>query len=640
MAQVTFGSSRGPTSQVSSKRVRSIFSDSDDDADDITNENIVKRQKITSSKLKLNYPEDEARRAMRGELMSTPSLKYLLDELVEEIAKCKQEERRSLCNNRFHQTTKGALKNVQESLVSLKRYLQAEAFIRMDNWTKNPLREWFDLVHQHNLEREFRNSYWEENQRVYAIQIAKLASHVTSPKVGRGRELSLQLSDQYGKDAKDIVARSVFVSGPGHPIVRSAVAIMVLAEQASPEHSVKRQENTARTTQIWAAWCIAKQQDNDREKKFLAATIVNRMHKNEAIKACFLHIHDELRRWSKEINEEEFTRWQRMHWRCHVITTGEIQSRPRALHSGHDNGSSKSTIKSRRDTDNTPNSETKDVKLYKMRRSTQPTHPKSVLAIKHLQASNLSSEKVNQTEEHQVSASRKVSEGPAQRQAQVQELPQPLQAQKIEQPQQLQQVLTSPASLMPSITKPSPPQGIAPTDLDNMIALLKNLRNASDNDVQAKKKETQGVQLYEEFSDKLRRELEGNLELINHKVESCETLMRNAQELTQELRDMAAFVKQQHESFEKKQESLNMITKQKHQAQEDRIKSQDSMIRNLRQEINALRERLNQLPIQQGGSDHKDQDSIVCAPTIQTTRIKTDPYEKTPRKADKSRGRK
>ncbi|KAK2745306.1 hypothetical protein CKAH01_18281 [Colletotrichum kahawae] len=315
------------------KRDRNLYVDSDDD------ENLISakrpRSLIVSSGSKharIRYGLDEIKGALRGELLSTPTMQPLVQEFIGEMLEITQTERRVLCENTLYARTKAAMKNQQaDKLIDLKRYLLAETFIRIDNWNFGPLREWFDLVFTLGLEREFRDKYWEDNQRAYSFQIAKLASHVGHPKISRTKENHMRLSAEYGNNAKDIVSRSVFVKGRGHPVIRSAVAIMVLAGQENPENKAKRQENAARTSQIWAAWCIAKHGEDETERQFLAALIYDRYRENDCIRTCFYHVREELEKLGSKVDKDEFKKWQRMHWRCHLITISEYRSRPVAF---------------------------------------------------------------------------------------------------------------------------------------------------------------------------------------------------------------------------------------------------------------------------------------------------------------------
>ncbi|KAF6819020.1 hypothetical protein CPLU01_13170 [Colletotrichum plurivorum] len=288
------------------------------DEDDLFGDFAVAKQS-KRPKVVVTYSEEEVRAAMRPELLSTPGFKGFVDDIVGLMVDRKQSEGRNLFDNKFFTKTKGRLKGGQEVLVRLKDYLHAEAYMRIDIWTM-PLHDWFDLVHNAKLEQEFRDYYWESNQRSHAAQIAKMAGTVHSPIIRN----NLTLAKEYGRKAVDIISRSVFVQGPGHPIIRSAVAIMVLAENDDAPTS---QETAGKTAQIWAAWCLAKLGGGD-EIRFLAGTILGRMSKNPNVKTCFLHLHDELRRWFRDIDLEKLKKWKRSHGRCHFIPDVELRNRP------------------------------------------------------------------------------------------------------------------------------------------------------------------------------------------------------------------------------------------------------------------------------------------------------------------------
>ncbi|KAF6821404.1 hypothetical protein CMUS01_11400 [Colletotrichum musicola] len=292
------------------KRLR----DEDDLFGDFTVAKQSKRPKVV-----VTYSEEEVRAAMRPELLSTPGFKRFVDDVVGLMVDRKQSEGRNLFDNKFFTKTKGRLKGGQEVLVRLIDYLHAEAYIRIDIWSM-PLHDWFDLVHNAKLEQEFRDYYWESNQRSHAAQIARMAGTVQAPVIRN----NLPLAKEYGRRAVDIISRSVFVQGPGHPIIRSAVAIMVLAEN---DDTATSQETAGKTAQIWAAWCLAKRADGD-EIRLLAGTILGRMPKSPNVKTCFLHLHDELRKWVRDIDLEKLKKWKRSHGRCHFIPDVELRNRP------------------------------------------------------------------------------------------------------------------------------------------------------------------------------------------------------------------------------------------------------------------------------------------------------------------------
>ncbi|OLN87640.1 hypothetical protein CCHL11_05698 [Colletotrichum chlorophyti] len=345
MANDTPGQAATVTSQATSlKRSHSLFVDDDSSHDESAVEGHsssslagpshassvgqrMKKVKVGYGKTKIVYPETEARAVMRGELLFTPSLKYLLETIVANMKTTNQMEGRHLGSNVCYASTKAALKQGQRELITLERYLLADAFIRTDVWMWGPLREWFDLVHDAGLEKQFRDLYWEDNQKAHEKTIRKLVDRITPPFIMSDRELAADIETR----AKEIIRHSVHVDGPGHPIIRSAVATMVFAEESSKEDMAqfeKVQEKRGRLGQIWAAWCLARDKDW-LESRYIASTILERTHKNNLVRKCFYREHGELQRHvNKGYDMEKFKTWQKMHWRCHIIPISELLARP------------------------------------------------------------------------------------------------------------------------------------------------------------------------------------------------------------------------------------------------------------------------------------------------------------------------
>ncbi|KAK2062307.1 hypothetical protein LY76DRAFT_623978 [Colletotrichum caudatum] len=270
---------------------------------------------------KILYPDTMLRDAVRGELVYTPDLKPMMDSIARDMRLTPQPVGRHLGSNTHYSKMKSILKQGQRAMATLDRYLVSEAFIRTDIWNTAPLQEFFKLVHLHGLEREFRDEYWEKNQQAHPAKIQKLYESIKRPLTNR---LDGALADEITNLAKDIMSRSVYVPRADHPIIRSAVAIMNMAEQ-QPD---KLQESPRRIAQIWAAWCLARDK-HWAEATYLAVIILARAGKNQLMAKCFRHENSALLRLAGRCYDEEACRrWQDMHGKCHVIPVPELLSRP------------------------------------------------------------------------------------------------------------------------------------------------------------------------------------------------------------------------------------------------------------------------------------------------------------------------
>ncbi|KDN70107.1 hypothetical protein CSUB01_08971 [Colletotrichum sublineola] len=278
---------------------------------------------------KLLYSETMVRDAMRGELVYTPDLKPMMDSIARDMRSTKQTVGRHLGSNIHYSKMKSILKQDQTSMITLDRYLLSEAFIRTDIWNTKALQEFFELVHSYGLEREFRDEYWEKNQLSHPANIQKLYGSIKRPLVHPA--FDEKLADQITIMAKDIMSRSVYVPRADHPIIRSAVAIMNVAEQ-QPKDDIsawdKYQEGPKRVAQIWAAWCLTRDKDW-LESTYLAAIILERGAKNQTVAKCFHRENSALLRLvDKGYDKEACRRWQDKHGKCHIITLSELLSRP------------------------------------------------------------------------------------------------------------------------------------------------------------------------------------------------------------------------------------------------------------------------------------------------------------------------
>ncbi|KAK1673099.1 hypothetical protein BDP55DRAFT_730840 [Colletotrichum godetiae] len=114
----------------------------------------------------IRYSEEVAKQAMRKEIVHTPALVDLHDEILRTVTTTRQTKGLLLGANTYHSTTKSILRNKgQEDIVDINRYHTAEIYIRTDNWAAKPLADWFNMVHEARLEKQFRNKYWAANQR-------------------------------------------------------------------------------------------------------------------------------------------------------------------------------------------------------------------------------------------------------------------------------------------------------------------------------------------------------------------------------------------------------------------------------------------------------------------------------------------
>ncbi|CCF36964.1 hypothetical protein CH063_00244 [Colletotrichum higginsianum] len=278
---------------------------------------------------KIFYTEAMVRGAMRGELVYTPALKSLMDSIEVDMRLTAQIAGRHLGSNIHYSKMKSILKQGQDEMINLERYLLSEAFIRTDIWNPTRLQEFFEMVHTYGLERELRDTYWQKNQLAHPAKIQRLYGLISRPLTHPN--LDIGLADQIEKWAKDIMSRSVFVPRPDHPIIRSAVAIMNIAEQQSKENIQvweKFQEGPKRLTQIWIAWCLARNKEWA-ETTYLAAIILDRGHKNKMIANCFRRENSSLLKLvSNGYDKEACSHWRDMHGKCHVISMQELMSRP------------------------------------------------------------------------------------------------------------------------------------------------------------------------------------------------------------------------------------------------------------------------------------------------------------------------
>ncbi|KAK1725559.1 hypothetical protein CaCOL14_011242 [Colletotrichum acutatum] len=196
----------------------------------------------------IRYSEQAAHQAMRKEIIHTPDLSDIYNNIMHTVTTTRQTEGLLLGANTYHSTTKSVLKNKgQAEIVDLMRYLKAEIFISLDNWRAKPLADWFNMVHDARLEKKFRNKYWAANQNASMSSLPSLFRKTRKPLINS----NTQLADVYYVDARKIMRRSVRVPGPEHPIIQSAVAIMVRADEYS---SFK--ETQPLIVQVWIAWCL------------------------------------------------------------------------------------------------------------------------------------------------------------------------------------------------------------------------------------------------------------------------------------------------------------------------------------------------------------------------------------------------
>ncbi|GKT63789.1 hypothetical protein ColTof4_04630 [Colletotrichum tofieldiae] len=324
------------SSTLSQKRRASLFRESDHDEDvDTHSSNGLARNPPGPTRLikkpqpRLLYSEAMVLGAMRGELIYTPALKPLKDSIARNMRLTNQVVGRHLGSNIHYSKMKSILKQRQHEMITLERYLLSEAFIRTDIWNTIRLQEFFELVHSYGLERQFRDEYWEKNQSSHSANVQKLYDCVKRPLTHLA--LDDALADQIESWAKDIMSRSVFVPQADHPVIRSAVAIMNIAEQ-QPRDDLKvwdkLQEGPKRVAQIWTAWCLARNKDWV-ETTYLAAIILKRGSKSKMIAKCFRRENSALLKLVDNGYDKEACRhWQDMHGKCHVISMQELLSRP------------------------------------------------------------------------------------------------------------------------------------------------------------------------------------------------------------------------------------------------------------------------------------------------------------------------
>ncbi|KXH26637.1 hypothetical protein CSIM01_02938 [Colletotrichum simmondsii] len=236
---------------------------------------------------KIRYSEEAAHQAMRKEIIHTPDLSDMYNNIMHTVTTTRQTEGLLLGANTYHSTTKSVLKNKgQAEIVDLMRYLKAEIFIRLDNWRAKPLADWFNMVHDARLEKKLRNKYWAANQKANMSSIPFLFRKIRKPLINS----NTQLADVYFTEARKIMRRSVWVPGPEHTIIQSAVAIMVRADEDS-----NLKETQPLIVQVWIAWCLL-QDDPCIETSYLATMIHDRANKNSEISTCFAHEFAALRR--------------------------------------------------------------------------------------------------------------------------------------------------------------------------------------------------------------------------------------------------------------------------------------------------------------------------------------------------------
>ncbi|OHX00284.1 hypothetical protein CSPAE12_01060 [Colletotrichum incanum] len=318
------------------KRSASLFRDSDQDENvDTHSSNRPGHNPSGPARLikkpqpRLLYSETMVRDAMRGELIYTPALKPLMDSIARDMRLTNQVVGRHLGSNIHYSKMKSILKQRQDKMITLERYLLSEAFIRTDIWNTIRLQEFFELVHSYGLERQFRDEYWEKNQSFHSAKIQEFYDCIKRPLTHPAFDDAL--ADQIESWAKDIMSRSVFVPQADHPVIRSAVAIMNIAEQ-QPRNDLKAwdklQEGPKRVAQIWAAWCLARDKDWV-ETTYLAAIILERGSKSKMVAKCFRRENSALIKLVDNGYDKEACRhWQDMHGKCHVIPMQELLSRP------------------------------------------------------------------------------------------------------------------------------------------------------------------------------------------------------------------------------------------------------------------------------------------------------------------------
>ncbi|KAI3554843.1 hypothetical protein CABS01_05424 [Colletotrichum abscissum] len=311
----------------SRKRPTAVLDESEDDYEaGQRSTNAFKRREQAPAKAPtrhmvttIRYSEQAAHQAMRKEIIHTPDLSDMYNNIMHTVTTTRQTEGLLLSANTYHSTTKSVLKNKgQSEIVDLMRYLKAEIFIRLDNWRAKPLADWFNMVHDARLEKKFRNKYWAANQKANMSSIPFLFRKIRKPLINS----NTQLADVYFVEARKIMRRSVWVPGPEHPIIQSAVAIMVRADE---DPNLK--ETQPLIVQVWIAWCLL-QDDPCIETSYLATMIHDRANKNSEISTCFAHEFAALRRAkSAHSDYSGYSKWLHMHGRCHIIPFEELIAR-------------------------------------------------------------------------------------------------------------------------------------------------------------------------------------------------------------------------------------------------------------------------------------------------------------------------
>ncbi|KAG7046780.1 hypothetical protein JMJ77_0015002 [Colletotrichum scovillei] len=319
---------QGPLSMASHSRKRpaAVLSESEDDEAGQRTTSAFKKRGQAPAKAPtkhmvttIRYSEEAAHQAMRKEIIHTPDLRDTYNNIMHTVTTTRQTEGLLLGANTYHSTTKSVLKNKgQAEIVDLMRYLKAEIFIRLDNWRAKPLADWFNMVHDARLERKFRNKYWAANQKANMTSIPFLFRKIRKPLINSNP----QLADVYFLEARKIMRRSVWVPGPQHPIIQSAVAIMVRADE---DPSFK--ETQPLIVHVWIAWCLL-QDDPCIETSYLATMIHDRANKNSEISTCFAHEFAALRRAKTAHSDYSgYSKWLHMHGRCHIIPFEELIAR-------------------------------------------------------------------------------------------------------------------------------------------------------------------------------------------------------------------------------------------------------------------------------------------------------------------------
>ncbi|KAK1709113.1 hypothetical protein BDP67DRAFT_492462 [Colletotrichum lupini] len=311
----------------SRKRPAAVLDESEDDYEaGQRSTNAFKRREQAPAKAPtrhmvttIRHSEQAAHQAMRKEIIHTPELSDMYNNIMHTVTTTRQTEGLLLSANTYHSTTKSVLKNKgQSEIVDLMRYLKAEIFIRLDNWRAKPLADWFNMVHDARLEKKFRNKYWAANQKANMSSIPFLFRKIRKPLINS----NTQLADVYFVEARKIMRRSVWVPGPEHPIIQSAVAIMVRADE---DPNLK--ETQPLIVQVWIAWCLL-QDDPCIETSYLATMIHDRANKNPEISTCFAHEFAALRRAkSAHSDYSGYSKWLHMHGRCHIIPFEELIAR-------------------------------------------------------------------------------------------------------------------------------------------------------------------------------------------------------------------------------------------------------------------------------------------------------------------------